>query len=105
MYRKVDPPFEQGPLQRADERPHRPIDPEAPVGKPFAEYQGLSGEVLELDVPPNRPDALCIYGIAREVAALYNLPLSPWQASVEENGVPASDVIAVDVEDEEGGEV
>jgi phenylalanyl-tRNA synthetase beta chain len=78
------------------------LDSDAPVGKPFAEYQGLSGEVLELDVPPNRPDALCIYGIAREVAALYNLPLSPWQASVVETGAPASDTIAVEVEDEEG---
>jgi phenylalanyl-tRNA synthetase beta chain len=78
------------------------LDADAQVGKPFAEHQGLSGEVLELDVPPNRPDALCIYGIAREVAALYNLPLSPWQASIEEVGAPASEAISVEIEDEEG---
>ena len=30
--------------------------------------------VLELEVTPNRPDCLSMIGIAREVAALYNLP-------------------------------
>jgi len=31
--------------------------------------------VLEVDVTPNRPDCLCILGIAREVSAAFGLPL------------------------------
>jgi phenylalanyl-tRNA synthetase beta chain len=36
--------------------------------------------VLEIDVTTNRPDALSHYGIAREVAARYSLPLAPFTA-------------------------
>src|SRR3990170_6892653 len=37
--------------------------------------------VLEIDVTTNRPDCLSHYGIAREVAARYRLPLVPFPAA------------------------
>ena len=37
---------------------------------PFAEYQGLSDTVLELEITPNRPDCLSVAGVAREVGAV-----------------------------------
>src|SRR5213593_4239738 len=37
----------------------------------------LGEEVLEVEVTGNRPDLLSVYGLAREVAALYGLDLSP----------------------------
>jgi phenylalanyl-tRNA synthetase beta chain len=40
----------------------------APLGRPLREYLGL--DVLEVNVSPNRGDAMSILGIAREVAAL-----------------------------------
>jgi phenylalanyl-tRNA synthetase beta chain len=43
---------------------------DAPPGKPLREYLGLDDSVLELNVTPNRGDALSVLGIAREVAAL-----------------------------------
>jgi phenylalanyl-tRNA synthetase beta chain len=43
---------------------------DAPVGTPIREYLGLDDSVLELNVTPNRGDALSVLGIAREVAAL-----------------------------------
>jgi phenylalanyl-tRNA synthetase beta chain len=43
---------------------------DAPVGKPLREYLELDDMILELNVTPNRGDAMSIVGVAREVAAL-----------------------------------
>ncbi|MHB9881103.1 phenylalanine--tRNA ligase subunit beta [Pacificimonas sp. ICDLI1SI03] len=42
---------------------------DAPVGTPFAEYAGLDDPVIEIEITPNRQDALSIHGIARDLAA------------------------------------
>jgi phenylalanyl-tRNA synthetase beta chain len=41
---------------------------DAPVGTPFAEYQGTS-PVFDVAITPNRPDCMGVYGIARDLAA------------------------------------
>src|SRR3989440_2131341 len=46
-------------------------------GTPLVDVLPLTEEILELETGHNRPDLLAIYGIAREVAALYDLELSP----------------------------
>jgi phenylalanyl-tRNA synthetase beta chain len=46
-------------------------------GTPLADVLPLSDEVLELETGHNRPDLLAVYGIAREVAALYDVALAP----------------------------
>jgi phenylalanyl-tRNA synthetase beta chain len=46
-------------------------------GTPLADVLPLTDEVLELETGHNRPDLLAVYGIAREVATLYDLELSP----------------------------
>jgi phenylalanyl-tRNA synthetase beta chain len=43
---------------------------DAPVGKALREYLHLDEVVLDLNVAPNRGDAMSVLGIAREVAAL-----------------------------------
>lgn len=48
---------------------------DAPVGKPLGEYLELPDNVLEIKLTPNRADCLCIAGCAREVAAIYRLPV------------------------------
>ena len=52
------------------------LSPDAPAGADLAGHVGLLDEVLEVNVTPNRPDALSHVGIAREVAALFG---APWQ--------------------------
>ena len=47
-----------------------------PVGTPVAALFGLDDTVLELAITANRPDGMSMVGIAREVAALTNAPLS-----------------------------
>ncbi|TDI58124.1 MAG: phenylalanine--tRNA ligase subunit beta [Alphaproteobacteria bacterium] len=42
---------------------------DAPLGASYAEYAGLNDPVIDVGVTPNRPDALGVYGIARDLAA------------------------------------
>ncbi len=48
--------------------------------------EGISGEgkntVFEMEIGTNRPDAMNHYGVAREAAAIYGLPLRPIQAKL-----------------------
>jgi phenylalanyl-tRNA synthetase beta chain len=46
-------------------------------GTPLADVLPLTETVLELETSHNRPDLLAVYGIAREVAALFELELAP----------------------------
>jgi phenylalanyl-tRNA synthetase beta chain len=46
-------------------------------GTLLADVLPLTDTVLELQTSHNRPDLLAVYGIAREVAALYELDLAP----------------------------
>lgn len=42
---------------------------DAPVGKPYVDYAGLSDPVIEIGLTPNRPDATGVHGIARDLEA------------------------------------
>src|SRR6202140_2450813 len=46
------------------------LPPDAPLGRPLREYLALDEPVLDLNITPNRGDAMSVIGIAREVAAL-----------------------------------
>ena len=46
-------------------------------GTPLADVLPIATEVLELEITPNRPDCLGIYGVAREVHAATGAPLRP----------------------------
>jgi len=50
--------------------------PETDPGTPLADVLPLADQVLVVESTGNRPDLLSVYGIAREVAALYDLPLA-----------------------------
>ncbi|MDX6649376.1 MAG: phenylalanyl-tRNA synthetase beta chain [Solirubrobacteraceae bacterium] len=49
-------------------------------GTPLDEVLPIATEVLELEITPNRPDCLGVYGVAREVHAATGAPLAapPW---------------------------
>ena len=63
---------------------------------------GLEGDgkdaVLDLDVTTNRVDCMNVYGLAREVAVLYGLPLRPLERSLAEKGPAATQVLEVGIE-------
>jgi phenylalanyl-tRNA synthetase beta chain len=56
------------------------LDAEFAPGTPLADVLPIVGEVLELEITPNRPDCLGVYGVARELHAATGAPLAdaPW---------------------------
>jgi phenylalanyl-tRNA synthetase beta chain len=51
---------------------------DAPVGRPFAALMGLDDPVIDVAITPNRPEALGVRGIARDLAATGLGALKPW---------------------------
>ena len=45
------------------------LDDDLLPGTPLEEVLPLATDVLELEITPNRPDCLAVYGVAREVHA------------------------------------
>ncbi|TWE05760.1 phenylalanyl-tRNA synthetase beta subunit [Pseudomonas sp. AG1028] len=63
---------------------------DAPVGQDIREYFELNDVSIEVDLTPNRGDCLSLAGLAREVGALYDAPVTrPQIAAV----VPAHDEV------------
>jgi len=56
------------------------LDAELAPGTPLAEVLPISTDVLELEVTPNRPDCLGVFGVARELHAATESELArePW---------------------------
>jgi phenylalanyl-tRNA synthetase beta chain len=54
------------------------LDSSLPVGAPLADYLPIGEQVLDLEITSNRPDCLCVYGVAREVSAVYDIDLAAW---------------------------
>lgn len=48
---------------------------DAPAGAELAGYLAMADTVLDIAITPNRGDCLSLLGLAREVAALFDLPL------------------------------
>ncbi|MEM6670064.1 MAG: phenylalanine--tRNA ligase subunit beta [Pseudomonadota bacterium] len=55
---------------------------DAPLGEKYIDYAGANDPVIEIAITPNRPDALGVYGVARDLAArgigkLKTAPIEP----------------------------
>ncbi len=48
---------------------------DAPLGVDLRDYLQLDDDIMELNVTPNRGDAMSVLGVAREVSALLGVPL------------------------------
>ena len=72
--------------------------PETEPGTPLGDVLPLVEEVLLVESTGNRPDLLSVYGLAREVAALYDLSLSAMPGGQSLGPVPSGQV-DVEIED------
>ncbi|MDQ4041338.1 MAG: phenylalanine--tRNA ligase subunit beta, partial [Actinomycetota bacterium] len=72
------------------------LDGGAAPGTPLVDVLPIATDVLELEITPNRPDCLGVYGVAREVHAATGAPLEapPW---TEDPGSPGG-VVDVEIE-------
>ncbi|MBT8241405.1 MAG: phenylalanine--tRNA ligase subunit beta [Acidimicrobiia bacterium] len=75
------------------------LDPQLDVGEPLADALGATSDtVFDLDVEPNRPEALSVIGIARDLAAKQGVPFTLPEPSVPAVGVDAAEVCSVRIE-------
>jgi phenylalanyl-tRNA synthetase beta chain len=66
----------------------------AQVGAPLAEHLPIVDKVLEIEITPNRPDAMGVYGVARDLHAVAAAPLAP--DPTDEDAEPSGDDRAED---------
>src|SRR5271156_744923 len=63
--------------------------------------ESAAGPVLDAEVTANRPDCLGHYGVAREVAAIYRLPVKALEPKLSESSEKASAGARVEIESPE----
>ena len=76
-----------------------PADAGYDVGSRLADHVELDEVVLDISVESNRGDCLSVYGMAREVAVLFDLPLAP-MPGIEPvaSGGSTSDLVTVAID-------
>ena len=77
------------------------LDDDLEPGQPLVDALPIATDVIELEITPNRPDCLGVYGLAREVHAITGAPLAtpPWSTDPGSPGpVQGAEVV---VEDDE----
>ena len=74
------------------------LPPDAVPGTPLAKALRLEDVVLEVNVTPNRPDALSHLGLAREVAAATGGRVRPPVTNLVEGGPGAAEAVRVRIE-------
>ena len=70
---------------------------DAPVGVPLIDFMG--GDVVELDMKPNRADCLAMLGVARQVAALYGRSITEPDTGRERNDRSVLPDLKIEIED------
>ena len=77
------------------------LDAELAPGTPLAEVLAISTDVLELEITPNRPDCLGVYGVARELHAATGAALAdaPWSEDPGSTGSVAGAEVLVECPD------
>ncbi len=70
-----------------------------PPGTLLSQVLPIATEVLVLEITPNRPDCLGIYGVSREVHAATGAPLEPPPWLADPGSIGPLDAAAVTVED------
>jgi phenylalanyl-tRNA synthetase beta chain len=76
------------------------LDDALEPGTPLADVLPIVDDVLHAEATGNRPDLLAVYGIAREVAALYDLELAPPPGTEPERA--GDEPVDVEIENLEG---
>ena len=66
------------------------------LGTPIAEVLKLDEIVLDINVLPNRADCNSIYGIAKEIGAIFSLPIKPLDLTYKTNSSKKIDVDVLD---------
>lgn len=72
-----------------------------PLGVELGEALGLKDTILDINITPNRPDCLCMIGIAREIAALTHQKVKYPIVSLKDNGEEIHEKTSVTILDQD----
>ncbi|MFP4543842.1 MAG: phenylalanine--tRNA ligase subunit beta [Candidatus Kapaibacterium sp.] len=61
------------------------LPPETETGIPLAQYLGIDDIIYEVSLTPNKQDCLSHYGVARDLAAYYDIELKMPEVNLEES--------------------
>ncbi|HEX3393083.1 MAG TPA: phenylalanine--tRNA ligase subunit beta [Acidimicrobiales bacterium] len=76
------------------------LAPDAPAGTALSDALGIHADVVfDLDITPNRPDALSVAGVARDLAARLRVPFTLPDVGELPGGEPAKTSVVVDADD------
>ncbi len=78
------------------------LNEDFPVGTPLVEALGLNDVTAEIEITPNRADALSHIGIARDLSAIYKRDVHYPTVDFEGKGRPAAEMASVEIHDTEG---
>ncbi len=67
------------------------------VGTPLEDVLGLGDTVLEVSITPNRPDAMSVLGLARELSASFGVDYSYPSVDLREEGPPCNERVSVEI--------
>lgn len=76
------------------------LAPDTPIGEAFAEQLELPDVVFELEVTNNRPDVMSMVGVARELAAWFDIEFRP--PTVELSVVPGEPKVSIEISAPDG---
>ena len=68
---------------------------DAPIGCNLKDY--LGDVILDIEVTPNRPDCLSVLGIAREIAAITNLPVKEPEITYPQSEIQVQDKVDIEI--------
>ncbi|MCF7797524.1 MAG: phenylalanine--tRNA ligase subunit beta [Lentisphaeria bacterium] len=74
----------------------------APIGGAFVDYLTGGETAIEIDLTPNRPDAMSHIGVARDVAALLQQSLIKPRPEFQESAVSTDSLVKITLDDPHG---
>lgn len=77
------------------------IEEDCEIGQDACEALSINDTVFDFEITSNRPDCLSVLGLAREVAATYELPLTIHEPKVKGCGGDVTELLSVSVENTE----
>jgi len=76
------------------------LPPDLAPGTALTEALGITADVLyDLEINPNRPDAMSVAGVARDVAARLGLPFALPAPRLTTDGTPVAELVTVEILD------
>ncbi|GAX01202.1 phenylalanine--tRNA ligase subunit beta [Secundilactobacillus silagei] len=72
---------------------------DAKIGEPVFPYLGMDDYLIDVDVTPNRGDMLSVYGVARDLGAIYAQTPKLNHPKVEEVATAAADKVTIEADE------